>query len=64
MIFSCLVFYNKVVVNFMIYLLLNFGNIWTYGLGFIAVQNWFSVLVALCLYRTDSVFAIVRPGKL
>jgi hypothetical protein len=56
MIISCFVVYNKVVVNFMIQLLLNFGGIWPYSVGLIAVQSWFSDLVALCLRRTDSVF--------
>jgi hypothetical protein len=44
--------------------MLNVGDILSYGLGVIAVQSWFSALVALCLCRIDSVFAIVRPGKL
>jgi hypothetical protein len=53
------VVYNKVVINFMILLLLNFGDIWFYSLEVIAVQSWLSVLVALCLRRTDSVFAVI-----
>jgi hypothetical protein len=43
---------------------LNFGGIWSYGLGVLAVQSWFSALVALCLHRVDFVFALFRPGKL
>jgi hypothetical protein len=33
-------------------------------LGVIAVQSWLSALVVLCLHRTDSVFALIRPSKL
>jgi hypothetical protein len=44
--------------------LLNFGGIWPYSLRVIAVQSWFSVLVALCLHRIDSMFALVHPSKL
>jgi hypothetical protein len=48
----------------MIYLLLNFGGIWPHNLGVIADQSWLSVLVALCLLRIDSMFALFRPSEL
>jgi hypothetical protein len=47
----------------MILLLLNFSGIWLYNLRVIVVQSWLSALVALCLHRTDSVFALIRPSK-
>jgi hypothetical protein len=60
---SCLVVYNKVVVNFINWLLLNCCGIWLYSLRVIAVQSWLSALVALCLLRIDFVFALIRPGE-
>jgi hypothetical protein len=64
MMVSCPVVYNKVVVNFVSLFLLNFGGIWLYSLRFIAVQNWLSALVALCLHKIDFVFALIQPSKL
>jgi hypothetical protein len=43
--------------------MLNFGGNWPYSLRVIAVQSWFSTLVALYLHRTDSRFVLTRPSK-
>ena len=45
--------YTKVVVNFMLYLWLNFGSIWPSGLKGIAVLSQVPEEGVLCLSRTE-----------
>ena len=51
--FSGELVYTKVVVNFMLYLWLNFGGIWPSGLKVIAVLSQVPEEGVLCLSRTE-----------